>query len=442
VDRLRLGDALAERPADVTPGTERLRRRLLARDEPGHLVASEPRPLRWDADFPLRFADDEGAFPGPGGFDLVLTNPPFVPIDRIPAPQRESLRAALDTYQRRYDLFIGFVERAATLLAPGGRATLLIPGTFLTENNAEAARELVVERMKVERLDELGPVPFAGAKVACVALTFSNRRPTEACEVEVLRAGMRKTVSVPQLAFRRAPRKTMRLELTDPAAAECVRLAESSIPLGRYLCASWGARGTPVGEFHLDEKRGEHCVPMVKGENVAPFVVKPAGKWLDYDVDRLYRPSRREFFTSEKLLVRKVTGRAGLVAAVDATGLYTDDSLACVVRKADLVHVPVAARKKHGISIAPNQIEPSRAYDLHLVCALLQSPLVQTYYRVQLGGGLNVFPELIEALPLPRPASLGTPEAHALARIGRACAAGAPFPADEADRLARRLFGL
>jgi hypothetical protein len=181
---------------------------------------------------------------------------------------------------------------------------------------------------------------------------------------------------------------------------------------------------------------------MLKGDDVRPFVVGESRRWLLYDTARLYRPSRREFFESEKLVVRKVTGAAGLVMAVDLGRHYTDDSLACVVRKADLASIPPKERRRHGLKIAPHQLEPSRAYDLHLVCALLQTPTVQTYYRVQLGGGLNVFPAHLEALPLPPVAALARPEAVRLAGLGRGAARGEPFPVDEADRLARQLYGL
>lgn len=442
-DRLRLGDALLEAPHDSLPGTERLRRRLLARDEPGRLPSTPTvEAVQWDADFPLRFSDEEGTWKDAGGFDLVVTNPPFVPVDRIPPELRARLKKSLTTAQKRFDLFIGFVERATSLLTPGGRATLLIPRTFLTEANAENCRHMLLDQVTVERIEEIGPVAFEGAKVDCIALSFIARRPTDTCAVEIYRRGQRQPTAVPLLSFRRAPRRMMRLELSEPAAAECLRLAEKSIPLGRYFCAAWGARGSPVKDFHLDDDSHPLAKPMLKGSDVEPFHAAQPTRWLLYDKEKLYRPSRREFFEHSKLVVRKVTGARGLVIAVDEDHHYSDDSIACVVRKADLISVPVADRKRHKLSIAPNQIEPSRAYDLHLVCALLQTPLVQTYYRVQLGGGLNVFPEQIEALPLPKPAALDSDAARELATLGREAAKGNGFNPAHADALARVLYGL
>lgn len=443
LDRLRLGDSLHSAPEPTLTGTERLRRRLLARDEPGRLRSPEtPEPVRWDADFPLRFSDDEGSFQDDGGFDLVLTNPPFVPVDRIEPGRRALLMKRLETAQRRFDLFIGFVERALSLLATAGRATLLIPRTFLTEANAEKCRRLLLERASIERIEELGPVAFDGARVECIALTVAARRAADTHPAEIARRGARIVVGVPQAAFRRAPRAMMRLELAEPVAAECLRLAERAVSLGRFFCASWGARGVPVRDFHLDAPSHPLARPMLKGDDVAPLSIRPSTRWLLYDPERLYRPSRREFFEAPKLVVRKVSGARGLVVAVDEGRHYTDDSLACVVRKADLISIPIAERRRHGVSIAPSQIEPSRAYDLWLVAALLQSPLVQTYYRVQLGGGLNVFPELIEALPLPRVDALGRPEAAELVRLAHRAAESGAFDAVAADALVRALFDL
>jgi type I restriction-modification system DNA methylase subunit len=180
VDRLRLGDALAEGPYDSLAGTARLERRLTARDVPGRLPAgAEPRPVRWDADFPLLYSDDEGAFLSDGGFDVVATNPPYVPIDRIEPDRREALVRALPRLQKRFDLFIAFVDRTPDLLAAGGRATLLVPRTFLTEANAERVRAMLLDSLQVTRIEELGPVAFDGANVPCVALTVTRRRPTD-----------------------------------------------------------------------------------------------------------------------------------------------------------------------------------------------------------------------------------------------------------------------
>jgi hypothetical protein len=443
LDRLRLGDALAEGPRDSLPGTERLSRRLTARDEPGRLARRhQPGAVRWDAEFPLLFSDEEGAFQPDGGFDVIVANPPYVPVDRIGAEQRDALVRALPRLQKRFDLFIAFVDRACDLVAAGGRATLLIPRTFLTEANAERVRAMLLDSLQVTRIEDLGPVAFDGARVPCIALTITRRRPTEGTQVELVRLGLKESVQVPQIVFRRFPRSMLRLEVADPAAAECLELFEKSVPLGRWFCASWGARGVPVSDFHLDAPSHPLARPMIKGDDLAPCRHRASSRWLLYDVERLYRPSLPEFFESPKLVVKKVTGQAGLVMAVDEAGHYTDDSLACVVRKADLSHLPMAKRRRHRLSIAPHQIEPSRHYDLHFLAGLLQSPLVQTYYRVQLGGGLNVFPELIEALPVPRPETLERPEAGELAALGRAAAATGAFDAVRADRLARVLFGM
>jgi len=447
-DRLRLGDSLAQPPGETLPGTERLRRRLMARETPGRLPESTPTegcaapPVAWDADFPLRFCDGEGALLPGGGFDVVVTNPPFVPVDRIPEGQRKQLRKALTTFQRRYDLAIGFVERAATLLSAGGVATLLLPRSFVTEKNGEAARRLLLERFQLVRLEELGRVKFDGAQLPCVALTFVNRRPTELTSLELLAEGRRRPVEVRQQLFTRLPNAMIRSELADPSAQECVALAECSVPLGKYFCAAWGARGTPVTAFHLDAPTGPLCRPMLKGDDVSPFRLRRSSRWLLYDVERLYRPSRPEFFESHKLLVRKVSGKAGLVCAVDEQGLYTDDSVSCVVRKADLSAMPMTARRRSGIKLSPRHLEPSRAYGLHLVAALLQTPLVQRYYRLQLGGGINVFPAQVESLPLPPLERLSMAEASALEAMGRAAASGAALDLREADRLARVLYGL
>lgn len=442
-DRIRLGDSLLQGPRDSSSGTRRLQLRLIARDTPGQLPkGSATRPVRWDQDFPLRFTDEEGSFLGSGGFDIILANPPFVPIQRIAPDRRKELQEALETAHGRFDLFIGFVERALSLLTPKGRASLIVPRTFLSERNAQRCRKLLLSKGRVDFLEDLGPVDFDGTKVHCVALGIGARRAGDEVPVKVKLHKARTWVDVPTRVFRSAPHSMLRLQYADPAIEECLSIRDASIPLGRYFCAAWGARGTPVRDFHFEERISPLCKPMLKGEDVSTLRLKKSSRFLLYDPSRLYRPSRREFFESPKLVFRKVTGAGGLICAVDPHGHYTDDSLACVVSKAQLMQMSAVERRRHQIRIAPNQIAGSKGYDLYMLAALFQTPLVQSYYRLLLGGGLNVFPKLIEELPIPFPEVQNSAAARALGRIGRETEAGLDYPEERANLLARELFGL
>ncbi|MEW2144172.1 N-6 DNA methylase [Micromonospora vinacea] len=63
--------------------------------------------------------------PGPGGYDVVLLNPPFGKTEWEPVPRTE--RKWLCGRPAKYDTASAWLQTVATALAPGGRAAVIMP---------------------------------------------------------------------------------------------------------------------------------------------------------------------------------------------------------------------------------------------------------------------------------------------------------------------------
>jgi hypothetical protein len=126
------------------------------------LVTSEPRAaaaFHWPLEFPEVFLDAQGRPRPDAGFDAILGNPPWEMLRADPgaAPGR----AALGRFARSSGLYVAqsrghanayqlFLERALTLLRPGGRLGLLVPSGLLTDAGSGPLRRLLVERHRFE----------------------------------------------------------------------------------------------------------------------------------------------------------------------------------------------------------------------------------------------------------------------------------------------------
>jgi hypothetical protein len=207
------------------------------------------------------------------------------------------------------------------------------------------------------------------------------------------------------------PNHMFRTELNDETLKVVEKIKKKSFQLGQILCVSWGARGIPVKEFHLDHpiKGFEHlCKEMVKGESIDRYQLKDESKWLLYDPNGeynpkgLYRPAFRELFENPKIIVAEVTGPKGLVATYDDQEFYTDHSLSCAIPKFRLEGKDQQFFGRHKIVISKEDIRLSRKYDLKYILGALNSSAINFYFQILLGYELNVYPELIEELPIPR----------------------------------------
>ena len=78
-----------------------------------------------------------------GGFDIILGNPPYIPIDNM--TEREKLHYA-NNYKgifRKYDTSILFVEKSLSVLKPKGILGIIMPLTWQTGDNYKTFRELI-----------------------------------------------------------------------------------------------------------------------------------------------------------------------------------------------------------------------------------------------------------------------------------------------------------
>ncbi len=137
-----------------------------AADQPALFATEDPAAagLRWDGAFARAFGD--------GGFDVVVSNPPWESLrqqdvegldgDRSRAATHERLSEArpgrpglppLYSHQGRGDrnLYKGFVELFPHLLREGGRLVALLPGAFASDLGMQPARALYLQHMTLEQ---------------------------------------------------------------------------------------------------------------------------------------------------------------------------------------------------------------------------------------------------------------------------------------------------
>jgi len=118
---------------------EQVRRRRAARQLTREDITAL-RPLHWCLDF-------GELLQAQGGFDAILTLPPWDLLDRFHPPRDVCLQfypAATRTAGRpaTYALFI---ERAFQLLRTGGQVAMLVPGHFYSEESGTGLRQLLLE---------------------------------------------------------------------------------------------------------------------------------------------------------------------------------------------------------------------------------------------------------------------------------------------------------
>lgn len=128
----------------------------------------------WPAEFPEVFAPriarpNSNAADGeysvtetvePGGFDLVLANPPYVRQELI-APIKPDLRAQFpDVYAGTADLYVYFYARAVQMLRDGGVLSFIAPNKFFRAGYGKKLRTFLTQHTALLDLLDFGDYPI------------------------------------------------------------------------------------------------------------------------------------------------------------------------------------------------------------------------------------------------------------------------------------------
>lgn len=135
-----------------------------------------------------------------GGFDVVVSNPPWVRRHRI----EPALRTRLDQRYRTFgstgfdqtDLSVAFVERAFALTRTDGVVSMLVPAKLSTARYATALRKLITEEHSLRQLDDFSASArkMFDADTFPLGLTVQRRTGASADLVEITREDQRHEV--------------------------------------------------------------------------------------------------------------------------------------------------------------------------------------------------------------------------------------------------------
>jgi hypothetical protein len=174
-------------------GSERTRRDELRIEARG--LRQQRRSLATGGALPFRFASHFSDAMGAGGFDLVIGNPPWVRIHRIPAERREALRQRFRVFRdaawqrgahaagagagfaAQVDLAALFAEQSMELVRRDGVLALLLPMKLWRSLAGGGVRRLLSIDHTLRVLEDWSDAPAAFDAAVYPSLVVARRSP-------------------------------------------------------------------------------------------------------------------------------------------------------------------------------------------------------------------------------------------------------------------------
>lgn len=243
--------------------------------------------------------------PQPGGFDIIVANPPYVRMELI-KPQKPILRKRFpQVHAERADLYVYFYARAHELLREGGVATFISTNKWLRSGFGESLRQLLLDQQAFHVVMDFGDLPVFESATAypCIFVWQKEERketPTywatvkdlSACYADGVREHfLKNAVEVPAGLF--GPGKP-RLATTATAGLKN-RMDRSGARLGE-ICnglIGWGVKTGLNQAFVIDRLTRDELIresaaaediikPLLEGEDIRRYEANSHNNFLIY----------------------------------------------------------------------------------------------------------------------------------------------------------------
>ncbi len=123
-----------------------------------------------------------------GGFDVVLGNPPYVKLETIKEQSQLLEKYNYQTFDKRGDLYVLFVEKGFNILKTNGLLSYIMPNKWLQAGYGQPLRSYFLTK-GLNQLIDFGDIQiFQGATTYPLIFVASNKDPEQELDVAVLKS--------------------------------------------------------------------------------------------------------------------------------------------------------------------------------------------------------------------------------------------------------------
>lgn len=348
--------------------------------------------IEWRFEFP-NLLNNNGDFTG---FDIVIANPPYLPITMISENEKLIFKKQYQFAKGRFNLFYLFTEVAKVLTKPNAHTNLIVPDRLLLNIQLKEFRKWLLFENQITELISFKDSVFQ-AVVDSVIVGFLNKTNTlEAIlakpniSIDILHEN--EHISIPVSFFTNSPTSQFELNYNRTEAELTDKILNRSVNLGSISQTKDGIiQGAVSDLLFLKEIADNESKRLLFGKDINKYHLTFNDNWVNYKKEKMMkvemlrvgnkgpglRMRNKSIFESQKILTRQTADK--IIATIDLDHYYYSNTI-------------------HGTIITDSN------YSIYYVLGLLNSKLIEWYYKTNIAEKGKVFAQvkiaLLRTLPI------------------------------------------
>ena len=310
-----------------------------------------------------------------GGFDIVIGNPPYVDYRRIDNATKDGLKK-YKSYQieKKGSLYVYFIERGLELIKSQARLYFINPYQYLSAESGRGIRSFLVPRHRIEKIVDVSNIKVfdEASTYTCINIIQKNSSQGDIClsRPNSLACLDENFTKVEKTTFIDKPNYTITLS-TNSLVEKIERAKYKLSDVCSIFC---GLSKTGFRDWVSTSKENNDYRVFVESKQILRYVTD-SKKYID---STIFSNNAMRAFGTPCLFMTRMTS-----------------------------HCRVGIAKKGETAGKVNVLHDFKKYDILFVLALLNSKLVDYYYRITNeskhlnGGALPFDTESVKVIPIP-----------------------------------------
>lgn len=274
--------------------------------------------FEWRFEFP-EILNDDGDFVG---FDIIIGNPPYVPLESFDVSERKFFKEKYKLFERKFESSVLFINEGLNLLNSHGTLGYIAPITWQTGENYSKFRRFVFTEVGLRKIVNLPFNVFEDAFVDTAIYVFS-KQPTNAYEIYTYdkKEKISSFIDLPFVSIQNALIAEPKYKvILNPAISYLLRKSSniSFTTLGDITISTQGLSGSNFPEVKSDNT--DKYYPYLSKGNVYNYKLQIGEVYLTSLDNHI---SLKVFYDRKpKILIRRIINRQDRLSVA-----YTEEKL-------------------------------------------------------------------------------------------------------------------